>query len=79
MAVDLTLTVTAPAGGASSGADRLLGLLLFLPVPLVLWLLTRQPLGTLASLAIGFALMATHRLYARPGEAPTWPRPLPSS
>ena len=46
--------------------DRLLGLLLFLPVPLVLWLFTRQPLGTLASLAVGFALMATHRLYARP-------------
>ena len=59
--------------------DRLLGLLLFLPVPLVLWLFTRQALGTLGSLANGLALTATHRLYARPGEAPTWPRPLPSS
>ena len=50
--------------------DRLLGLLLFLPVPLVLWLFTRQPLSTLASLAVGFALMATHRLYqwARQGK-----------
>lgn len=46
--------------------DRLLGLLLFLPVPLVLWLFTRAPLGELASLALGTALMASHRLYARP-------------
>jgi len=66
MAVDLTLTVMAPAGSVSSGADRLLGLLLFLPVPLVLWLFTRQALGTLGSLADGLALTATHRLYARP-------------
>ncbi len=46
--------------------DRILGLLLFLPVPLVLWLFTRAPLGGLASLALGTAMMASHRLYARP-------------
>jgi hypothetical protein len=46
--------------------DRLLGLLLFLPVPLVLALFTRQPLGTGASLALGVLVMATHRAYARP-------------
>ncbi|MGE0452591.1 MAG: hypothetical protein AB7O37_04655 [Vicinamibacteria bacterium] len=46
--------------------DRILGLLLFLPVPLVLWLFTRAPLGALASLALGTAIMASHRLYARP-------------
>lgn len=45
---------------------RLLGLLLFLPVPLVLALFTRQPLGVAASLALGLGLMASHRLYARP-------------
>lgn len=46
--------------------DRLLGLLLFLPVPAVLWLFTRAPLGVVASLSIGILLMASHRLYARP-------------
>lgn len=46
--------------------DRLLGVLLFLPVPLVLWLFTHAPLGALASLMLGTAIMATHRLYARP-------------
>jgi hypothetical protein len=46
--------------------DRLLGLLFFLPVPAVLWLFTRQPLGPLASLGLGVALMLSHRLYARP-------------
>ena len=46
--------------------DRLLGLLLFLPVPAVLWLFTRQPLGPLASLGLGVVLMVSHRLYARP-------------
>jgi hypothetical protein len=35
-------------------------------VPLVLWLFTRAPLGVLPSLALGIALVATHRLYARP-------------
>ena len=45
---------------------RLAGALLFLPVPAVLWLLTRQPFGTAASLGLGVALMLTHRLYARP-------------
>lgn len=45
---------------------RAIGLLLFLPVPLVLFLFTRTPLGILPSLGIGIALMLTHRLYARP-------------
>lgn len=45
---------------------RLAGALLFLPVPIVLALFTRQPLGAAASLALGVVLMATHRLYARP-------------
>lgn len=46
--------------------DRLAGLLLFLPVPVVLALFTRQPLGVWGSLGLGVLLMATHRLYARP-------------
>jgi hypothetical protein len=46
--------------------DRLLGLLLFLPVPAVLVLYTQAPLGPLPSLAAGIALMASHRFYARP-------------
>jgi hypothetical protein len=46
--------------------DRALGILLFLPVPLVLWLFTRQPLGILPSLGLGALLMLTHPLYARP-------------
>jgi hypothetical protein len=46
--------------------DRLLGLLLFLPVPLVLFLFTQAPLGVGASLAAGVLLMVSHRLYARP-------------
>lgn len=45
---------------------RAIGVLLFLPVPLVLFLLTRAPLGILASLGIGILLMLTHRRYARP-------------
>ena len=45
---------------------RVTGLLLFLPVPLVLFLFTRAPLGILPSLGIGVALVLTHRLYARP-------------
>ncbi len=47
-------------------APRLVGLLLFLPVPLVLWLLTAQPLGVALSLLLGAAFMLSHRLYARP-------------
>jgi hypothetical protein len=43
-----------------------LGLLLFLPVPIVLWLFTRFPVGILPSLALGTVLMLSHRLYARP-------------
>lgn len=46
--------------------DRTAGLLLFLPVPLVLWLFTRMPLGAAPSLILGILLVATHRLYARP-------------
>lgn len=45
---------------------RLAGVLLFLPVPLVLFLFTRAPFGVLVSLAIGALLTLTHRLYARP-------------
>jgi hypothetical protein len=41
-------------------------MLLFLPVPLVLWLFTQAPLGVLPSLLLGTAIMGTHRLYARP-------------
>jgi hypothetical protein len=46
--------------------DRLVGLVLFLPVPIVLWLFTRFPLGVGASLALGVLLVVSHRLYARP-------------
>jgi hypothetical protein len=46
--------------------DRLAGVLLFLPVPVVLAFFTRQPLGPWLSLGLGVALMLTHRLYARP-------------
>ena len=47
-------------------SDRLIGVLLFLPVPIVLFLFTRAPLGIAWSLALGVALMLSHRLYARP-------------
>jgi hypothetical protein len=47
-------------------SDRPLGLLLFLPVPIVLALFTRAPFGLGASLLLGVALMLSHRLYARP-------------
>lgn len=46
--------------------DRPAGLLLFLPVPLVLLLFTRIPLGAGASLSLGLLLVLTHRFYARP-------------
>jgi hypothetical protein len=46
--------------------ERLAGILLFLPVPVVLVLFTRQPLGPWLSLGLGVAIMLTHRLYARP-------------
>jgi hypothetical protein len=46
--------------------QRALGLLLFLPVPVVLLLFTRQPLGALVSIGVGVGLVLTHRLYARP-------------
>lgn len=53
-----------PAGRTLS-ADRWIGALLFVPVPLVLFLFVRLPLGVW-SLAVGLVLMATHPLYARP-------------
>jgi len=34
----------------SALVDRVAGIVLFLPVPLVLWLFTRAPLGVAASL-----------------------------
>jgi hypothetical protein len=54
------------AGSAVRVSDRRAGILLFLPVPVVLWLFTQQPLGPWASLGTGAVLMLTHRLYARP-------------
>jgi hypothetical protein len=54
------------AGSALRLGDRWAGVLLFLPVPLVLWLFTWQPLGPWASLGLGVLLVLTHRLYARP-------------
>jgi hypothetical protein len=47
-------------------SDRLSGVLLFLPVPIVLFLFTRAPLGIAWSLALGVGLMLSHRAYARP-------------
>jgi hypothetical protein len=46
--------------------ERLAGLALFLPVPLVLFLFTRAPLGVAWSVGLGILVMVTHRLYARP-------------
>ena len=46
--------------------QRLPGILLFLPVPLVLGLFTLRPLGATASLLLGIGIMGTHRFYARP-------------
>jgi hypothetical protein len=46
-------------------ALRTSGILLFLPVPIVLFLFTRVPMGVPASLALGVVVMVTHRLYAR--------------
>lgn len=54
--------------------DRTLGLLLFLPVPLVLVLFTQAPLGVGPSLGLGVALMLSHRLYARPFSLQRAPR-----
>lgn len=45
---------------------RLSGGLLFVPVPLVLVLITRFPFGVGASLGLGAALIVSHRFYARP-------------
>jgi len=46
--------------------ERWQGIILFLPVPIVLWLITNLPLGLWFSLGLGVVLMVTHRLYARP-------------
>jgi hypothetical protein len=54
--------------------QRIPGLILFLPVPIVLFLFTRQPLGALASLGAGVVLVLTHRLYARPFALARAPR-----
>jgi hypothetical protein len=45
---------------------RIVGILLFLPVPVVLVLFTRMPFGVVPSIAAGLALMLTHPHYARP-------------
>lgn len=50
-------------------AERWTGALLFLPVPLVLVLFVRTPLGLGPSLGLGVALMVSHRSYARPWVA----------
>lgn len=42
------------------------GVLLFLFIPLVLYLFLRQPLGPAVSVALGLALMAGHRFVAEP-------------
>jgi hypothetical protein len=42
------------------------GILLFLLVPLAIWLLLRQPLGPAPSAALGLAAILGHRLAARP-------------
>jgi hypothetical protein len=47
-------------------SDRLIGVVLFLPVPIVLFLFTRAPLGIAWSLALGVVVMLSHRVYARP-------------
>jgi hypothetical protein len=60
------VTPTPETAAAVVRGDRLKGALLFLPVPLVLLLFTRQPLGPWPSLGLGVAIMLTHRLYARP-------------
>lgn len=46
--------------------NRIVGILLFLPVPVVLVLFTRMPFGVVPSIAAGLALMLTHPHYARP-------------
>ena len=56
----------ASAPQVSAVPARVVGVLLFLPVPLVLYLFTRAPLGILPSLGIGILLMLSHRFYARP-------------
>ena len=43
-----------------------MGAVLFLPVPLVLWLFTRAPLGVAVSIVAGLAVMVLHRVAARP-------------
>jgi hypothetical protein len=55
-----------PAVHTGRVRERLVGLVLFLPVPLVLWLFTRAPAGAVPSLGIGAAVMVSHRLYTRP-------------
>jgi len=56
------------AGGGEPGGRRLqaVGVLLFLFIPLVLYLFVRHPEPVAASLAAGIVLMAGHRFLARP-------------
>lgn len=50
----------------ASLAELLLGAVLFLPIPVVLWLFVGQPRPLARSLAVGIALMVAHRFVARP-------------
>ena len=68
------MSLSPTSRSAAPVSDRLAGVLLFLPVPVVLWLFTRQPFGPWASLGLGALLMLTHRLYARPFALSRAPR-----
>ena len=46
--------------------ERVAGLLVFLPIPFVLYLYTNNPWGVALSMGVGVVLMVTHVLYARP-------------
>ena len=47
-------------------SDRVVGVLLFLGIPLTLWFFVTEPIGSGASLAVGVFLMLSHRFVARP-------------
>ena len=46
--------------------ERVAGLLVFLPIPFVLFLYTRNPWGVGLSMGVGLVLMVSHVAYARP-------------
>ena len=46
--------------------ERVAGLLVFLPIPFVLYLYTNNPGGVTLSMGVGLVLMVTHVFYARP-------------